>query len=135
MRLPNAVKVYLTLVFLSGAVVGGVALQLFNGSSVRGFNPADARKRYAEEMRERLKLTPEQSQKLEAIFKSTHERFRVLREKYQPEVKAIQEEHADSIRRMLNETQRQEYDRMRQERDSRRERSRADLPGPRRRKG
>ncbi len=119
----NAAKVYLALVFVSGAVFGGIAMQLYNARDVRGFNPADARKRYAEEMRTRLRLTAQQSQQLEEIFKTTHERYRALREKYQPEVKLIQEDHAERIRQMLSETQRREYEKMRQEREMHRQRS------------
>jgi flagellar motility protein MotE (MotC chaperone) len=116
----NALKLYLVLVFLSGAVVGGVAVQLYNTRSVRGFNPADARKRYADELRTRLNLTPEQSQQLDDAFRHTRERYRVLREKYEPEVKAIQEEHTDTVRQMLSLRQQAEYEKMRQERDARR---------------
>ncbi len=120
MRLPNVVKLYALLVFLSGALVGGVAVQLYNARTVRGYNSEDMRKRYADEIRTRLKLNPEQSKRLDAVFEDTHQQFRALREKYRPEVKAIQEYQAQKIREMLDENQRREYEKMRLERDEKR---------------
>ncbi|HWR51548.1 MAG TPA: hypothetical protein VN428_10600 [Bryobacteraceae bacterium] len=120
MRLPNIVKLYALLVFLSGALVGGVAVQFYNARTVRGYNPADMRKQYAEEIRTRLNLNAEQSKRLDAVFEDTHQQFRSLREKYRPEVKAIQEYQAQKIREMLDENQRREYDKMRLERDQKR---------------
>lgn len=120
MRLPNIVKLYALLVFLSGALVGGVAVQFYNARTVRGYNPADMRKQYAEEIRTRLNLSADQAKRLEAVFEDTHQQFRALREKYRPEVKHIQEYQAQKIREMLDEKQRLEYDRMRTERDEKR---------------
>jgi hypothetical protein len=116
----GTLKLYLVLVFLSGLLVGGVAVELYNARTVRGFNPADARKRYAEELKTRLKLSPEQSLQLDATFRDTHARYRALREKYQPEVKTIQDEHTEKVRSLLNPEQQAEYEKMRQEREARR---------------
>lgn len=120
MKLPNIVKIYAVLIFLSGAVVGGVAMQLYNGRTVRGFNPEDMRKRYAEEMRTRLRLDDSQSRQLKGILEATGEQFRALREKFRPEVKAIQDQEAEKIRQMLNEDQRREYEKMRFEKEQKR---------------
>lgn len=120
MRLPNIVKLYAVLVFLSGAVVGAVAMQLYNARTVHGFSPDDMRKRYAEEMRTRLKLNPEQAKRLDAVLEETGQHFRALREKYRPEMKALQEEQAEKIRQMLDENQRREYEKMRLEREQKR---------------
>lgn len=128
----NSLRVYLALVFLSGILVGGVGVWLFTGNTASGFNPQDARRRYSEEMQTRLRLTPEQSTQLQEIFKSTRDRLEALRGKWFPEVKAIQDEQLEQIRQMLNEEQRAEYEKMRQEREELRRRGRP--PGPRSRK-
>ncbi len=118
-----SIVVYLCLVFVSGALVGGVGYRLYNTESVTAVlksNPctADAvRHRYMDEMQTRLKLSPDQVQKLSAILEGTHKRFKTLREKYKPEVKTIQEEQVASIRAILNATQQAEYEKMRQERE------------------
>ena len=132
MRLPNIVKLYALLVFLSGALVGGVAVQFYNARTVRGYNPADMRAKYAEEIRTRLSLNVDQTKRLEAVLEDTHQQFRALREKYRPEVKHIQEYQAQKIREMLDENQRREYDKMRLERDEkRRQQSRVHQDGRR----
>jgi hypothetical protein len=132
MRLPNIVKLYALLVFLSGALVGGVAVQFYNARTVRGYNPADMRAKYAEEIRTRLSLNADQTKRLEAVLEDTHQQFRALREKYRPEVKHIQEYQAQKIREMLDENQRREYDKMRLERDEkRRQQSRVHQDGRR----
>lgn len=132
MRLPNIVKLYALLVFLSGALVGGVAVQFYNARTVRGYNPADMRAKYAEEIRTRLNLNADQTKRLEAVLEDTHQQFRALREKYRPEVKHIQEYQAQKIREMLDENQRREYDKMRLERDEkRRQQSRVHQDGRR----
>lgn len=126
----NSLKVYLALVFLSGILVGGIGVWLFTSkTAASGFNPQDARRRYSEEMQTRLRLTPEQSTRLQEIFKSTHQRLVELRGKWQPEVKAIQDEQVEQIRQMLNEEQRAEYEKMRQEREEFRRRGGQRPPG------
>jgi len=74
------------------------------------------------EMETRLKLQPEQVQKLSGILEETHNRFKALRAKYKPEVKIIQDEQAVSIGTILNDAQRAQYEKIREERE------RADQP-------
>jgi hypothetical protein len=122
-RLNLSVIIYLCLVFLSGALLGWIGYGLYNSRSVdaaRKANPctADAvRHRYIEEMRTRLKLRAPQVEKLTAILEETHQRFKILREKWKPEVKLLQEEQANEIRAMLDNVQRAEYEKVRQERE------------------
>ena len=124
MRRPNfSVIAYLGLVFLSGVLVGGVGFELYNARSVSASlktNPCTAaavRQRYMAEMETRLKLQPEQVQKLSGILEDTHNRFKALRVKYKPEVKIIQDEQTASIRSILNDAQRAEYEKVREERE------------------
>jgi len=121
-----SVVIYLALVFLSGVVVGVLGYRFYAVQSVtarsRPPSPEDMRRQYVEDLRTRLKLRPEQLGQLQAILEATGKRFREVREKWGPELKAIQEGQTESIRAMLDETQRAEYEKMRQERDRRRQR-------------
>ena len=118
-----SIVVYLFLVFLSGVLLGSVGYGLYNARSVNASlktNPctADAvRRRYIDDMEGRLKLRPEQVQKLSAILEDTHQRFRELRAKYKPEVKLIQAGQVERIRAILDGRQRAEYEKVRQERE------------------
>jgi hypothetical protein len=118
---PNAsIALYLSLVFLSGILLGGVGWGLYSsrsGGKGDPCSPEAVRDRYREDLRSRLQLTSDQLAKLDGILEATHERFRAMRDKYRPEVKAIQTEQADSIRAMLDDRQRAEYEKLRQERE------------------
>lgn len=125
-RLP--VLLYLTLVFLSGAVVGVLGHRFYSERSVmvrsRPPSPEDMRRQYVEDLRTRLKLRPDQLQRLAEILEATGKRFHETRKKWDPELRAIQEDQASQIRAMLDEVQRTEYEKMRQERDRHRRRGR-----------
>ncbi|MGH9720802.1 MAG: hypothetical protein ACRD8O_11365, partial [Bryobacteraceae bacterium] len=66
-------------------------------------------------------LTPDQVTKLEAILDATRKRHKEMQERSKPELKAIQEEQVNQIRAMMNESQRAEYEKFREERDRRRQ--------------
>ena len=123
MRRSNiSIVIYVCLVFLSGVLLGGVGDQLWNARSVSATkgNPctADAvRRRYVDDLKSRLELRPEQVQKLTGILDATHIRYKALREKYKPEIKVIQEEQAANIRVILDDRQRAEFEKVRQERE------------------
>jgi hypothetical protein len=127
MKRPNlTVAVYLGLVFLSGVLVGSVSIGLYEAragaAKADPSSPGAMRQRYREELRTRLQLSAVQIEKLDVILNTTHRQFDALREKYKPEVKAIQEAHANAIRAILDDRQRAEYEKMRQERESREKR-------------
>ena len=119
-RTNPSVVVYLALVFLSGILVGGVGFSLYNARAVSAkaepCGPEALRQRYRDELRTRLQLSPDQLGKLDAILEDTHNHFVALRDKYKPEVTAIQNAHADAIRAILDDRQRAEYEKLRQER-------------------
>lgn len=122
MNRPNSSSlIYLCLVFLSGVLLGSVGFELYHTHSVSAKeNPCSAsavRRRYIDEMQTRLRLQPEQVQKLSTILEETHFRFQALRQKYKPELKVIQEEQAARVRAILNTTQQTEFDKIRQERE------------------
>jgi hypothetical protein len=115
------VILYLCLVFASGILVGGFGMRLYNARAVAAksnpCSPDDMRRRYQEDMRTRLNLSDTQFKEFVAILESTGERFHELRAKYRPEVKVIQEEQVEKIRAILSDTQRAEYEKLREERE------------------
>ena len=127
MKAPKlSLLVYLLLVFLSGAAVGVLGYRLYTVQSVtarsRGPSPEEMRRQYVEDLRTRLKLRPEQLTKLTQILEATGKRFHEVRKKWAPELRAIQDEQTAQIRSILDEAQRAEYEKMRQEREQHRRR-------------
>jgi len=116
---------YLGVVFLSGAAVGAFGMWMYKAktvSAVTGPSRAEQyRQQYIAEMQDRLHLTPDQRQKLGEILEGTRKLYRELSEKHHPEFKAIQEAHAGQVRQILNPEQRVEYEKLRAERQRRRE--------------
>lgn len=123
-RIRLSVAFYVLLVFLSGAVVGGLAHRYYGLRAVRAAkaptSPEEYRSRYVEEMRSRLKLREDQVLKLNEILDVTRNRYRELREKTKPELKAIQQHQVEMIRSILDDSQRAEYEKMRDEREKHR---------------
>lgn len=123
---------YLALVFLSGIVVGGFGMRLYTLNSVNAGvnnprNPDEFRRRYVAELRDKLKLTPDQVAKLEPVLDETRRRHRELHEKNRPVLKAIQDDQVKQIRALLTDAQQAEYSKLLEERE--RERQRQQTPG------
>jgi hypothetical protein len=124
---------YLGLVFLSGALVGGFGHRLYTMNSVSASTvpkpkPEDVRKRYIDEMRTRLKLSEAQEAKLKELVEATRARFRELHERTKPQLdaikaqeKQIQTDHRQEVRAFLNDAQRAEYEKLIEEREKRRQ--------------
>lgn len=126
-----AVLATLLLVFASGALVGVFGYRMYSTSpvSAKGQRPSpdEWRKRFVDEMQQRLDLNAEQLKQLDQILDYTRDRYRAARERMRPEMKQIQDEQAEKIRAMLNEKQRSEYEKILEERERRmRESSPAD---------
>lgn len=119
--------VYLLLVFLSGALVGIFSYRLYTATTVyseRGRpprSPEEYRKRYVEETTTRLNLTADQVSNLQHILDETRQRYHDVHERYRPELKAIETDQYKKILAMLTESQRTEYEKMRAERERRRQ--------------
>jgi uncharacterized protein YneF (UPF0154 family) len=114
MRRSNlATLLYLLVVFASGAVVGGFANRLYMAKTVTANAPpshAEIRKRYLQDMRSRLHLTDAQVTQLLQIMDATGQRMHEMH-------KTIDDEHAQKVAAMLDDTQKAEYARMRAERE------------------
>ena len=131
MKRPHlAVLIYVVLTFVSGVLVGAVGHKLYTARTAAERSgprsPEDYRRRYLEEMRSRLKLNDSQMTQLNSILDATRERWRQLREKDRPEMKAIQDEQVERILAILDEPQRAEYEKMRQERERHSQKSKKD---------
>jgi hypothetical protein len=116
---------YLSLVFLSGAVVGAFAHRLYTVSTVVSAKPDDYRRKLLDEMRTRLSLKDAQVTQLSAILDATKARYHEVKERWdrqakqaaKPELKAIQEDQIQQIKGILSEPQRAEYDKFLAERE------------------
>src|SRR5260370_4221444 len=103
-RTTLSTALYVLLVFLSGAVVGGFDHRLYMVNSVYPSSPSpkpeDVRRKMVDEMRARLSLTSDQVTRLSAILDSTKARYHEVKDKWdkesrikaRPELKAIQED-------------------------------------------
>ncbi len=121
-----SVLVYLLLVFGSGVLVGALGHRYWAGGTPPPPprpNPEEFKRRYMEEMRNRLRLSEQQALQIETILDET-------REKYRAQMRALQEEQTSRIRALLDEPQRVEYEKLRQEREERRKRAHKQRPGP-----
>jgi uncharacterized membrane protein len=122
-RSTPTIGLYLLLVFISGAVVGGFGHRLYSTKSVGASsrtttNNSDGwRERYLKEMNSRLQLTSEQTQRLVVILDESKARYKSVRDRMDPEMKQIQQEQRNLVRQMLSPEQRPEYEKMLEERE------------------
>jgi len=119
------VAFYLILVFLSGVGVGVLADNVYRTRVVRADrhsrSPEEFRKKYISEMESRLKLASGQVKQLEQILDQTRLQYREMRDRFRPELRAIQEDQTAKIRAILDPEQQAEYDKMRAEREKQRQ--------------
>jgi hypothetical protein len=117
--------VYLALVFASGILVGAFAHQLYlttkHAAATVQRSPEEWRKRYVGELRDKVRLDVQQVQRLQQILDETRQKFHDLRESQKPLGEAIQAEQVQKIRAMLRADQQAAYDRVRAERERRRQ--------------
>lgn len=114
--------IYLAVVFLSGVAVGGLGQHFYTvrSASAAPGSPEDFRKQYMAEMKTRLNLTPDQETKLTVVLDETREMYHAVRQKYRPEMKAIQDQQVDRVNLFLSPAQQTEYAVLRKEREEKR---------------
>src|SRR5215475_10545342 len=82
---------YLVLVFLSGSLVGGFAYRLYSASTVsatlvpRRPDPVEWRKRYMDEMRDKVKTDADQEAQINQILDETGAAFAKIRDREKQE--------------------------------------------------
>jgi hypothetical protein len=117
-----SIALYLFLIFASGTFVGAYGLRLYTGTVVANTTARaaeDARRQYLAELQSRLKLTPEQLQKLQTIRDETREHARQAHETYDSTLKQIKEHHHQTVSAMLTPQQRPEYEKFHAELEQR----------------
>jgi len=120
MRRSNlATLLYLLVVFASGVVVGVFANRLYMAKAVTATvsaqpSRAELRKQYIKDMRTRLHLSDAQVAELQQIMDATGQRIHEMH-------KTIDDEHVQKVVAMLDDGQKTEYAKMREERERRKQ--------------
>jgi hypothetical protein len=122
MKRPGAaVAFYVVLVFLSGAVVGIFGDRLYTAkavsASVSAPKPADYRKKYVEDMTERVHLTAKQVNELGNILDDTRNKFREEHDRSKQQLAQIHTDQVQKIHEILTPGQISEYEKFRIERE------------------
>lgn len=134
---------YVGLVFVCGAVLGAFGHRLYMASSVNAnFLPAvmapgrpspnaeEYRKKLLAEYQSRLKLTPDQVSKLNAIMDETRARVTDIRKQMHPEYVKIHQEQNEKVRAILSPAQQSELEKMHKEREKNEKQNGGHGPGP-----
>lgn len=113
---------YVAMVFASGAVLGALGQRFYTAKEVGAASrpqPDEWRKKYLEEMQSRLKLTSDQTLRLNILLDETRSRVKEAHARVRPEIDQIKAEQVEKIRAMLSDEQKSEYDKVRREREER----------------
>lgn len=122
--------IYLSLVFLSGALVGGLSYRLYAVNSVSAItgssrpSPEEARKRYIDSIRAKVKLDEQQVEQVNQILDQTRSQFDQIRGKMHAEGQAIQNRQVEEISAILRDDQKPLYAEFRAERERLRQQQR-----------
>lgn len=125
-RFDAAAALYLLLTFASGVGVGSLGYWLYSSKSVSAASARSSeqyRQKYVAEMETRLKLSKEQKDRLVTILDQTRILYREVYEKHRPEFQAVQQHQTGQIRAILDPSQQEEFDKIRQEREERRKKA------------
>jgi hypothetical protein len=122
-RSTSTLILYLSAVFVSGAVVGAIGHQLYTaemtvraGGSFQRPSPEEWRREYIGMMSARLDLSAQQIDQLNTILDQARDRFVSLEhEVIRPQEDAIRSNQNESIKSILTEAQLSEYAKMMQE--------------------
>jgi len=116
---------YLVLVFISGALVGGFAYRLYAVNTVtatvgRRVDPVEWRKRYMDEMRTQVHTDADQEGQINQILDETGAAFGKIREREKQAYQDEQNAQIAKIFELLRPDQRPLYAKLRAEREARR---------------
>ncbi len=122
--------VYLLLVFLSGALVGGLSYRLYAMNTVSASSglpkasPEEFRRHYIDTMRAKVNLDEKQLEQVNQILDETRMQFDQMRAKQRADGEAIQNQQVAKITAILREDQQANYAAFRAERERMREQMR-----------
>ena len=116
---------YLVLVFVSGALVGGFAYRLYSVNTVgataaRRPDPVEWRKRYMDEMRTQVHTDADQEAQINVILDETGAAFGKIRTRERQAYQDEQNAQIAKIFELLRPDQRPLYTKLRAEREARR---------------
>jgi flagellar biosynthesis/type III secretory pathway protein FliH len=126
--------VYLSLVFLSGALVGGLSYRLYAVTSVNAvngaarpprLNPEVARRHYMDDITAKVKLDDEQVRQVNQILDDTRSQYDQIRQKMNAEGRAIYALQGEKIAAILRDDQRPLFTAFRAERERMRQQMRS----------
>ncbi len=96
----------LVLVFLSGAMVGGIADRLYNAPPAAGQRtPEEVRRAIIADMRKEVKVDDQQVEQLNRIYDDTQQQFMQIRKKQNAEARSIWDNQTAQIRAILRPDQ------------------------------
>jgi hypothetical protein len=106
---------YLSAVFVAGAIFGMAAHRFYAVSSARAefqvspVTPQEYRERMVSKLQAELNLDAEQTAEIQKIYDYIGERWHDVRDAMEPEFEAMRQERKDRIVSILNEEQKQKY--------------------------
>ncbi len=125
MKLSATAILSILAVFASGAAVGVFGHKLYSAKTVTAApaphkeTPEEWRKRFVAEMQTRLQLNTNQLNQLNTILDQTRDEFRAAREDNKNKITQIRLSQVEKVKAMLDDKQRAEYEKMREERERR----------------
>jgi Spy/CpxP family protein refolding chaperone len=117
---------WVAVVFLLGAALGGVVGFIFAHRSVSANAPMTAQERRAqkvEELTRAANLTPDQRQQLEAILTQLHGEYKALREQSDAQIDQARQKGRNQIRAILTPDQKPQFEAFLKKMDEERKRN------------
>jgi hypothetical protein len=126
------IALYLGLIFTGGVAAGVMGHVLYSTESVSAKvapnrTNEDWRLRYVESMRTRLAMDDDQMKRLNDTLDETRVEYRLLRQRYKPEMEKIHQGQVEKIKKFLRPEQISGFDKLEKERE---EKMRARESGP-----
>jgi Spy/CpxP family protein refolding chaperone len=118
--------IWVAVVFLLGASLGGLVGYVFAHRSVSANAPLTAQERRAkkvEELTRAADLTPEQRQQLEAILTQLHGEYKALREQSDEQINQARQQGRNQIRAILTPEQQPKFEEFLKRMDEERKRN------------
>jgi hypothetical protein len=107
------------LLFFGGAAVGVLANRYYTATEVSAKTSETYRQHYVAEMESKLKLTPSQVKRLEAIMDDTKAKYKAVRDSYKPAILQVKNEHIALVKSMLTAQQIPGYEQLLSDRERR----------------
>ncbi len=108
-------RVWLAIVFVLGVAIGGTfgysfAHRSYASTAARAMSEPERRAKRVAEMTQEVGLTPEQSQKLDAVIASTHEEMRKVREQSEADIELLRQKARGEMREFLTPEQKPKFE-------------------------